>query len=102
QRTGSALEEDNAGRSGIDILEFTWQSVTSDRRDHSGQLDSCRAATDDDKREPGAAIGIRVSLFRALEGKEKPPSNLERVFDALETRRVLFPTRVSEVGMAGA
>ncbi len=68
----------------------------------AGQLDTGRAAADEDKREQLlTARGIGLALG-PLERKQHTPPDLERVLERLEPRRVSRPLLVPEIGMARA
>jgi hypothetical protein len=51
---------------------------------------------------PGLARGRSVRLLCALERKQKPAANLERVIERLEPGRAMLPLLPADVGLAGA
>jgi len=61
------------------------------------ELDACGPASNDDESLQRLASRLVLRALRLLESQQKAISDVERVLDALETRRQLLPLRVPEV-----
>ena len=86
----------------VDRAEVALQGVFRDLAESAGQLDPGRATADDDERHPlGPADRIGFTLGR-LEGDEDPPSDLGRVLDRFQARRIAGPLVVSEIRVTDA
>ena len=96
------LDQDDPGVGRVDRAEVAPQGVFRDLAERAGELDPGRAAADDDERHPlGPADRIGFTLGR-LEGDEDPPSDLRRVVDRFQARRIAGPLVVSEIRVTDA
>jgi hypothetical protein len=68
-------------------------------RDDARELGPGGPPADDDEGEQRVPLGRVVRLLGLLEGEQEAATDLEGVVDALETRRVLLPLIVAEVGV---
>ena len=78
------------------------QRVAAHLADRAGELDTRRAAADDDEREMSAAcIGVGLALG-GFERLEHATADLGRLRQRLEPGRIGFPFLVTEIGMLRA
>ncbi len=96
------LEEDDPGRSRIEMAEVPCERFPRDLGQRPSQLDAGWSSAHDDEREERlSARWIRLALG-AFERHEHTAPDLERVLETLQTRRVRLPFIVSEIRMGRA
>ena len=98
----SGFDEHDSRTRGVDGLELVAQRLPRDLGKRACQLDTGRAAADDDEREQ-LTLAARILLaLRALERNQDAPPDRDRVFQRLQSRRVRLPVRVAEVRVTGS
>src|ERR1700681_4396455 len=81
------------------MSEILAKSDLRDWRNRPGQLDPGWSASHNDESLQCLARRVVFRAFRLLERQQKAVPDVERVLDALKTRRQLLPLRVPEVGV---
>ncbi len=83
----------------IDIAEIGRERLAGELDDGAGELDTSRAATDDDEIEKPPSL-VRVGArLRALEGDEDLAPDVGRVLDLLQAGRDRLPFVMPEIGV---
>ncbi len=96
------LEQDDAGRAGIEVPEVPGERLTGDLGQRAGHLDACRAAANHDECQQRLAAN-RVGLaLGVLERQQHATADVERVLDRLESGRDRAPLVMPEVGVRRA
>src|SRR5471032_2393231 len=81
----------------IDDAIFIGHSMARQFADRSGQLDTSRASTNNDERQPGGTLLFINGVFRLLKSPEQAAANGRCIFNVLKTRRELRPRVLTEI-----
>lgn len=93
----SGLYQDDTRRRWIDVAKVAPKCEACEFGYGPGHFDSGRARPDDHKGQRLPALFIVASLFSNFESQEHAAPDLESVFNAFETGRLIFPLIVTEV-----
>jgi hypothetical protein len=96
------LHEHDPGLGRIDGPEIAAQRVAGDLAQRAGQLGAGGPAAHDHERHPLRSPGRDRLALGGLERDQDPPSDLDRILDRLQPRRMGCPRVMAEVGMTGA
>ena len=96
------FDHDHACARRFDAPKIADHRVPGNLRQRAGQLGAGRSGANDHECEPRLLpLGIDLP-FRRFEGQENSPANLQRVFHALQPRRMRFPFGMIEIGVRRA
>src|SRR5579883_2686186 len=99
ENPGSTLEQNDAGAGWIDRAEFFGQHVTRDLSQSAGELYARRAASHDHEVQRLSGFPGKCLPLGQFEGEQDTATNLQRIFDGLQSRSVRLPFVMAEIGM---
>ena len=98
----SAFVEENLRNTRVDVPELSIERHAAQLGNRAGQLDSRRAASNNDEIQRRRRFSGSSLPFRQLKGEQHAAANFERVFNALQPGRKRLPLVMAEVGVGGA
>jgi hypothetical protein len=102
QHPVSALEDDDAGSSRIDVPVVFLERVPGDLLDRTGKFDAGGSGSDDPESERGTSSVVAPFVLSGFKGEENAPPQFRSVFEAFQPGGNGSPFLTAEVGVRRA